>query len=118
MKPLTRSPQRSASTESDLQNAPPWEENRNLELIPTEQTGLLVRSSRSIRNKSILTLIQNLWQDVITALMKEPEVKIWQKQDRHGNIYWHAHDPLMRKSVSFISELEMLKWLDNQYGRW
>jgi hypothetical protein len=106
------SPQRSDSTEPDLQKESEWNEKCDLELISTE------KSDRSVNKvQSILTLIENLWQKAIAALTKEPELKIWQEQDRDGHIHWHAYDPLTNKSVSFASELEMLSWMENLYSR-
>ena len=115
MRLFPRSPKRSTSTESDLQKANERKEYCDRELIPTE------KNDRSVSKvQSMLALIENLWQSTIAALTKEPELKIWQKQDRHGRIYWHAYDPWTRKSVSFASELEMLSWIENfnSRGRW
>jgi hypothetical protein len=107
------SPQPSASAESDLQKATAWQENCDLVLVPTE------RSDRPVSKvQSILALVGNLWQKSIAALTKQPELEIRQKQDRYGRIHWHVYDPHMSKSVSFASELEMLRWLDSRYGRW
>jgi hypothetical protein len=95
-----------------------WEVGCNTELIPTEQGGLLAHSYRSIRKvPSILTLIKKLWQNAISAITTEPELRIWQKQNRYGQIHWHVYDPLTNKSTSFASELEMLSWLENLNSR-
>jgi hypothetical protein len=100
------------STESNLQNASKSEVDCNTELLPTEQGN---RSNSKVR--SILTLIGKLWQNAIAAPALEPEVKIWQKQDRHGRIHWYAYDSLTNKSISFASELEMLSWLEDLHSR-
>jgi hypothetical protein len=106
------------NVESNLQNASKLEVDCNTELSSTEQGGLLVRSDRSIRKvQSILTLIKKFWQNAISAITTEPELRIWQKQDRYGCIHWYAYDPLTSKSVSFASELEMLCWLENLHSR-
>jgi hypothetical protein len=100
------------SAESNLLRANQRKEYCDLELIPTEQ------SDRSVRKiQSILSLIEKLWQNAIAALAKEPELKVWQKQDRHGRIYWHAYDPLTDKSVSFDSEAVMRCWIESSYSR-
>jgi hypothetical protein len=100
------------SAESNLQKANKWKEYCDSELIPTE------KSDRSVSKvQSILALIGNLWQNAITYLTKEPELKIWQKQDHNGRIHWHVYDPLTNKSVSFATELEMLSWIENLYSR-
>jgi hypothetical protein len=112
MRLFSRSPQRSTSTESDLQKANPCKEYCDLELIPMEQ------SDRPIgKVQSMLTVIENLRQNAIAALLaaltEEPELKIWQKPDRYGHIHWHVYDPCTGKSVSFASELEILSWIEN-----
>jgi hypothetical protein len=114
MRLLIRSRQISATTKSDIQNVAVLKENCDLELVPTEQ------SDRSIHDRinSMLSQIGNLWQTTIAILTKEPEVEIWQMQDRNGYIHWHVYDPQAGKSISFASELEMLGWLDNQNSRW
>ncbi len=100
------------SAEPDLQKANIWKEYSDSELISTEQ------SDRSVNKvQSILTLIGNLWQNAIAYLTKEPELRIWQKQDRSGRIHWHIYDPLTNKSVSFATEMEMLSWIENLYSR-
>jgi hypothetical protein len=72
--------------------------------------------------KSIFTLVETIGQKAIDALMndfmanvtKEPELKIWQKRDRHGRIDWYARNPLTGKTIAFASETEMLKWIEHQ----
>jgi hypothetical protein len=114
MRLLNRSIQISTTTESDIQKAAVLKENCGLESILTEQGDQFINS----RVYSILSQIGKLWQNAIATLTKEPEVEIWQKQDCNGHIHWYVYDPHVGKSISFVSELEMLSWLDNQNGRW
>jgi hypothetical protein len=103
------------STESNLQNANKCEVDYETALISDEQ------GDRSIRKvSSILTLIKKLLQNAIAVITTEPELRIWQKQDRNGHIHWYVYDPLTSKSISFASELEMLRWLEdfNSRSRW
>ena len=107
-----RSTQTSTSTESDFQKATKLKEDCNLELVSTQ------KSDHSVdKFSSILNLMANLWQNAIAAPAEEPELKIWQKQDRYGHIHWHANDPSTSKSISFASELEMRRWIDNLCSR-
>jgi hypothetical protein len=106
------SPQKATPTESDLQKAKQWKEYCDSELIPTEQSDCSLS-----KVQSILAPMQKLWQRAIAALMKEPELKIRRKLDRYGHIYWHVYDPYTGKSVSFVSELELLSWIDNLNSR-
>jgi hypothetical protein len=115
---FTRSSQISAATDSNLQKLDAkkldkWQEYCDLELIPTENT------DRSVSKvKVMLALVENLWQSAIAALTKEPELKVWQKQDRHGNTLWHAYDPWTGDSVCLGSETEMLCWIESRYRCW
>lgn len=114
---FTRSSQPSTPKDSNLQrldaqNLDKWQEYCDLELIPT------ANSDRPVSKvQSILALLGNLWQELIVALTKEPELKVWQKQDRHGKILWHAYDPWTGESVCLGSELEMLNWIESRYYR-
>jgi hypothetical protein len=112
---FTRSSQISDATDSNLQkldtkNLDKWQEYCDLELIPTENSDRPVSKAQSI-----LVLIGNMWQNAISALTKEPELKVWQKRDRHGNTLWHAYDPWTGDSVCLGSETEMLSWIESRY---
>lgn len=100
------------NTESNLQNVNTWEADYETALIPAEQGEQSIHKAQSI-----LTLIKKLCQNAFSAITSEPELRIWQKQDRHGRIHWYAYDPLASKSISFASELEMLSWLEDFHSR-
>ena len=117
MKLFPRSPQTSASTASDLQKANEWTEYCDSELIPTELIPTEQSDCSGSQDHTILTLIKNLWQNAIAAITKEPELKVWQTQDRHGHIHWHVYDPWTGESISFFSETAMLCWIENRYCR-
>jgi hypothetical protein len=110
MELLNQSLKISASTESDFKKETISKEGRKLEIISTQQNNQFVNK----RGRSILGLLENLWQNAIAILTKEPEMEIWQKQDRYGRIHWYVYDPQICKSISFLSELDMLSWLDNR----
>jgi hypothetical protein len=113
MKLFTRSSQTSDSEAFDPLVSEQWKNYCDLELISTEA------SDRNIHLASkpyaILAALRNLWEDLIAVLTKEPEIKVWRKQDRHGNTYWQAYDPWTGDSVSIASELEMRYWLESRY---
>jgi hypothetical protein len=100
------------STKSNLHKAKTWEADCETVSIPTKQ------SEHSIRKvRSALALIKKLWEDAFSTVISEPKLRIWQKQDRLGRIHWYAYDPLTNKSISFASELEMLRWLEDFHSR-
>lgn len=74
--------------QSDLQNASQWKEYCNLELIPTKKIDLPFS-----KVQSILTLIENLWQNAIASLTEESELNKWQEKDGDNHIHWHEYDP-------------------------
>jgi hypothetical protein len=107
---FTRSSHLSDPTASDLPKTSKWQDYCDLELIPTE------KRDRSVSKvKLMLAVVGNLWQNAIASLTKEPELKVWQKRDRHGNTLWHAYDPWTGDSVSLGSETEMLSWIESRY---
>lgn len=107
-----QSPKISAFTESDLHKADKCQKYSDSAQIPTEKSDRCVS-----KVQSVLILIGNLWQSAIAYLTKEPELKLWQNEDRLGHMHWHAYNPVTGKSVSFASELEMLSWIENLYSR-
>ena len=112
MKLFQRLPQSSTSTELDLKKANQCNGCCDLELISTQE------GDRSIgKVQWMLVLVENLWQNSIAAITKEPELKVWQTQDRHGHIHWHVYDPWTGESISFFSEAAMLCWIENRYYR-
>jgi hypothetical protein len=115
MKLFRRSSQTSNSKALDPLASEQWKNYCDLELISTETSDC----NRHLVSKphAILAAIRNLWEGLITALTKEPEIKVWRKQDRHGKTYWQAYDPWTGDSVSIASELEMRYWLESRYRR-
>jgi hypothetical protein len=115
MKLFTRSSQTSNFEAADPLKSEQWKNYCDLELISMEA------SDRNIhlvsKPQAILAAIRNMWEGLISTLAKEPEIKVWQKQDRHGNTYWQAYDPWTGDSVSTASELEMRYWLESRYHR-
>ncbi|AFY69571.1 hypothetical protein Pse7367_1277 [Thalassoporum mexicanum PCC 7367] len=79
--------------------------------IANGQRGL---SYRSIK-KTATELVKHLkagFSNLGDRLTKEPEVKVWQKYDRRGHVYWSAYDPITGQSTSVASEAEMRSWLE------
>ena len=57
--------------------------------------------------------ISNFWTNV---LAKQNEIKVWQKSDRKGNIYWLIFDPITGYHSSFSNEKEVRIWLEERYN--
>lgn len=60
--------------------------------------------------QSTLSLI---WDMVLSLLSNES--RIWQGRDRFGKLYWHIYDPSGDRSITFTSEQEIRKWLDQRF---
>jgi hypothetical protein len=110
MKLFQRLPQSSTFTEAGLEMNQ-CNEHCDLKLIAIE------KGDRIGKVQLMLALIGSLWQNAIAAIIKEPELKVWQTQDRHGHIQWHVYDPWTGESISFFSEAAMLCWIENRYCR-
>jgi len=64
----------------------------------------------ALRLKSILLFV---WDAVFTPVSSEP--RIWQKQDRSGQVYWQVYDPIRNRSDRFSSEQEVRRWLEENF---
>ncbi|WP_337886281.1 hypothetical protein [Fischerella thermalis] len=59
--------------------------------------------------------LRKIWQTIVNYLASNQELKVWQKMDRHGNIYWQAYDPVTGKSFMSGSEYDMRAWIEQIY---
>jgi hypothetical protein len=67
--------------------------------------------------QSILTRIGRLFDSVIFVmedLTPQSELTLCQKLDRQGSNHWHAYDRSTGESMSFASEEEMRRWIENR----
>jgi hypothetical protein len=71
--------------------------------------------------KSIRMRIEQLFDHVIEAfiedLTQQSALKMWQKVDRDGQTHWYVRDPDTGKTIAFLSESEMLQWVDCLHHR-
>jgi hypothetical protein len=63
------------------------------------------------------SVLNSIWQNLVTFFTKEPEVQVTKRCDRFGNTWWEAYDPFSGKSVSFGGEIEMLDWIEKRHFR-
>jgi hypothetical protein len=100
----------------------------NLESFPTQQSdGEAFQGNRPLgKVQSLSDFIEKLWQHAMAkpfkgiatlfpALPEEADLKIEKEKDRYGNTHWRARDPWTGKSVFFVSESEVLRWIDSLY---
>ncbi|MBD2434447.1 hypothetical protein H6G66_25910 [Fischerella sp. FACHB-380] len=62
-----------------------------------------------------LKSLRKIWQTIVNYLVANQELKVWQKMDRHGNIYWQAYDPVTGKSFMSGSESDIRAWIEQIY---
>lgn len=79
---------------------------------PTPQTNHRVFSILTIWLNRIGDLFVNLF---VSSLEQSEEIRIWQRVDRHGQIWWHAYNPRTEQLSVFESESEVRVWLEQQY---
>ena len=60
----------------------------------------------------INSAISHLWTNAFT---KQNEIKVWQKSNRKGNIYWLVFDAATGYYGSFANEIEVRIWLEKRY---
>jgi len=59
----------------------------------------------------------HLWQALRQRLAHYAEIRVWQKSDRQGNLYWHGYNPSNGEYVSFGTEAEIRMWIEEHYYR-
>ncbi len=62
-------------------------------------------------------IFSNLWQSFTKMLTRYAEIRVWQKSDRQGNLYWHGYDPSNGDYVCFGTETEIRMWIEQHYYR-
>ncbi|MGF1481334.1 MAG: hypothetical protein ACFB4I_17935 [Cyanophyceae cyanobacterium] len=77
---------------------------------------LETRSRARLRKRQSLRLtLGTIWQGLIAALVKPPELQVWCTTDRHGRLWWNAYDPHTGRSLTRVSEEQMRVWLEQRH---
>lgn len=75
--------------------------------------------SNTINNQSsrfnIVEYLRRLGDRIVEYLNSQPEIKVWQRQDRFGNEYWEVYDPNTNRSASLGSEEEVRIWIEELF---
>ncbi|MEH2079935.1 MAG: hypothetical protein V7K89_07935 [Nostoc sp.] len=91
--------------------------NNDIRCLSTED--IEINCSPSFQKKFNLNFWKSLymiWENFIKNILADPhELQVWQKVDRHGNIYWQAYDPVTGKSFSSGSETDVSMWIEQLY---
>jgi hypothetical protein len=62
-------------------------------------------------------LVGKVGRAIATWVVQSSELKVFERCDHHGNLYYQVYDPLNRTSASFGSEAEIRAWLEQRYYR-
>lgn len=71
--------------------------------------------SRSKRQPSPWSKLNDVWQVVLTYFSASSEPKVWQSEDASGLSQWKAYDPVTGESAVYDSETEMRVWLEERH---
>lgn len=53
--------------------------------------------------------------DLLAALFKgSDEIRVWQRLDRNGHLWWYAYNPRTQQSGAFDSESDIRAWIERQ----
>jgi hypothetical protein len=63
----------------------------------------------------LASLSSRCWESLTQLFTRNTEPYIWQKRDRHGNLFWQLYDPSTNRSATFSSEDEVRIWLEERY---
>ncbi len=63
--------------------------------------------------KRIQQWVEQGWQQVVQAWSNPPELRVWQRRDRSGQVHWYTYDPYTNQSASFGSEADVKAWIND-----
>jgi hypothetical protein len=75
---------------------------------------------------TLLAWLGECWQELVDSLSRPSELKIRQRHDNQGNLWWIVYDPITNRSAQLASEDEVRMWIEKSYqhrfrhsqGRW
>ncbi len=77
-----------------------------------------VELPQSIRiGQRLKSLVGRVGMAIATWVTQSSELKVSERCDRHGNLYYQVYDPHTQKSANFGSEAEIRYWLEQRYAR-
>lgn len=84
-----------------------------------ERSEILIQApeQKLVKKPKLFSLVNKVWQYIVTVLAQGQQPRIWQSCDRFGQIGWHGYDPVTERSVCRDSEDEIRVWLEERYYR-
>ena len=59
--------------------------------------------------------LKGLWHVAIAGLAASDEPRVWQSQDKQGDVLWHGYDPKTGQLVRRVSATELRAWLEERH---
>jgi YD repeat-containing protein len=81
---------------------------------PFEQHQPSLQTNRKILS-NLITWLSKIGNLFVSSLEKSEEIRIRQRVDRNGQVWWYAYNPRTKRSGVFDSESEVRAWLERQY---
>jgi hypothetical protein len=66
---------------------------------------------------TLLSWLGRYWQTLIDGFSRQPELRIRQRRDLQGNLWWIVDDPITNQSAQLASEDEVRLWIEQSYQR-
>ncbi len=83
-----------------------WQFYKELELLPDSIP------APKVTYPGITSWLGQIWENLLEAMFKQPEPKVWSSINGAGDVWWHAYNPLTGQTTHFGSEDEVLVWLE------
>jgi hypothetical protein len=65
----------------------------------------------------LLSWLEQCWQELVDNFSRPSELKIRQRHDNQGNLWWIVYDPITNQSAQLASEDEVRRWIEQSYQR-
>lgn len=56
-----------------------------------------------------------VWHAITNLVSHRPDVRVWQRTDRFGQVGWHGYDPISGDYVCYGTEDEIRSWIEQRY---
>lgn len=87
----------------------------NYILIDSKELDTFIEGTQAPKRSFPASQFKRIWNLLLSAFSGSSEPKIYQRHDRHGNIYFKVYDPVTHQIGTFNTEQEVRVWLDQRY---
>ena len=65
---------------------------------------------------NLLAVIKKIWRFLLIDFAKKNELQVQWEINQLGHTVWKIYDPTTGKAVRFLSEFEMISWIEDYYA--